>query len=159
MSTTDRTEMSQTGSAEARSRTRTAPGLNWWQAITAGAVTAAVANLAILLIGWATGASFVIVDAGKLHEVTAWGVVVATVPPLVLGTGLAALLARWWLGVIRLAQVIGGGFALLTVAGPMMSDTNGATRLALAMMHVVLAVAVVVSLESMRRRIKSDRAQ
>ncbi|MDQ4104901.1 MAG: DUF6069 family protein [Actinomycetota bacterium] len=165
MSTTDRTEMSQTGSADARSddHRRTGKvrreGLNWWQAIGAGAVVAAVANLAILLIGWVAGASFVVMDAGKPHEVTAWGVVVTTIPPLVLGTGLAALLARWWPGVLRWAQVIGGGLALLTVAGPMMSDTDGATRLALALMHVVVGAAVVVSLELMRRRITSARGQ
>lgn len=159
MSTIDRAEMSQTGSTDGRSedrlRTRKAPGLNWWQAIAAGAATAAVANLAILLIGWAAGASFVVMDAGNPHEVTARSVVVAGVVPLVLGTGLAALLARWWPGAIRVAQVIGGALALLTVAGPVMSDTDGATRFALAMMHVVLGVAVVVTLESMRRRIGS----
>lgn len=164
MSTTDRTEISQTGSADGRSddripTTKASRGLNWWQAIAAGAVVAVVANLLILLIGWAAGASFLVMDAGSPHEVTAWSVVVATVPALVLGTGLAALLSRWWPGVIRLAQVIGGGLALLTVAGPMMADTDGATRLALAMMHVVPGVAVVVSLELMRRRIRSGRKQ
>ncbi|MGH3696800.1 MAG: DUF6069 family protein [Pseudonocardiaceae bacterium] len=164
MSTTDRTAMSQTGSADARSDDRIPimkagrAGLNWWQAIAAGAVTAAVANLAILLIGWAAGASFVLLNAGNPHEVTAWSVVSTSVLPLVLGTGLAALLARWWPGFLRLAQVIGGAFALLTVAGQMMSDTDGATRLALAMMHVVVGAAVVASLGSMRRRITSDRA-
>ncbi|MGH3787743.1 MAG: DUF6069 family protein [Pseudonocardiaceae bacterium] len=163
MSTTDRTEIGQAGSADGRSddcsRARKVPSLNWWQAITAGAVTAVVANLAILLIGRAADASFVVMDAGSPHEVTAWSVVVATVPPLVLGTGLAALLARWWPGAIRLAQVIGGGLALLTVAGPVMADTDGATRLALALMHVVPGVAVVVSLELMRRRIRPGRKQ
>lgn len=109
------------------------------------------------LIGWAAGASFVVLDAGNPHEVTAWSVVSASVLPLVLGTGLAALLARWWPGFLRLAQVIGGALALLTVAGPVMSDTDGATRLALVIMHVVAGVAVVASLESMRRRITSDR--
>lgn len=158
------TEMSQSGSADARAddRIRTTKagrrGLNWWQAIAAGAVAATVVNLVILLIGWAAGASFVVLDAGKPHEVTAWSVVSASVFPLILGTGLAALLARWWPGFLRVAQVIGGALALLTVAGPMMSDTDGATRLALAMMHVVLGAAVVASLELMRRRITSDRA-
>lgn len=160
MSTTDRAGMSQT---DARSDERIPTpkagrgGLSWWQAIAAGAVTTAVVNLAILLIGWAAGASFVVLDAGSPHDVTAWGVIAASIFPLVLGTGLAALLARWWPGVLRLAQVIGGTLALLTVMGPVMSDTDGATRLALAIMHVVLGAAVVASLESMRRRITSDR--
>lgn len=164
MSTTDRIEMSQSGSADARAderlptTTAAKQGLSWWQAIAAGAVAATVVNLAILLIGWAAGASFVVLDAGKPHEVTAWSVVSASAFPLILGTGLAALLARWRPGFLRLAQVIGGALALLTVAGPMLSDTDGATRLALAMMHVVPGVAVVASLELMRRRITSDRA-
>ena len=81
----------------------------------------------------------------------------ATVPPLVVGTGLATLLDRWLSWVIRLAQVIGGGLALLTVAGPLTTDADGATRVALALMHVVLAVAVVVTLEAIRRRTKTSR--
>jgi len=162
MSTTDRSATSQTGSADPRPEDRIPvgkarhKGLRWWQAIAAGAVAVAVVNLVIWLIGWVAGASFVLLEAGRLHEVTAWSVVSASVFPLILGTGLASLLARWWSGVIRLAQVIGGGLALLTVAGPMMSSTDGATRLALAMMHVILGAAVVLSLESMRRRIASD---
>lgn len=163
MSSTDRVDMSQTRSADGRSqdrrRTRNARGLTWWQAIAAGAVIAAVANLAILLVGWVAGAPLVVLDKGSPHLVTVGGVIFASVVPLVLGTGLAALLGRWWPGVLRVAQVIGGVLALLTVAGPMMSDTDGVTRFALAMMHVVLGVAVVVTLESMWRRIDSGRDQ
>ncbi len=136
---------------------RTGEGLNWWQAIAAGAVAAAVTNLVIFFIGRAAGASFAFLDRGTLHEITAWAVIIATVPPLVVGTGLATLLARWWSWMIRLAQVIGGGLALLTVAGPLMTDTDGATRVALALMHVVLAVAVVVTLEAIRRRSRAGR--
>ncbi len=145
------------GGARPDRRFRTRAGLNWWQAIAGGAMTAALCNLVILFIGRATGASFAYLDRGALHEVTAWGVIVAAVLPLVAGTGLAALLARWWFGVIRLAQVIGGGLALLTVAGPVIADTDGATRLALALMHVVVAMAVVVTLEAIRRHAQASR--
>ncbi|MDQ4011422.1 MAG: DUF6069 family protein [Actinomycetota bacterium] len=131
--------------------------LSWWQAITAGAVAAAVVNLVLFFIGGAAGASFAFVDRGTLHEIGAWEVISATVPPLVVGTGLATLLDRWLSWVIRLAQVIGGGLALLTVAGPLTTDADGATRVALALMHVVLAVAVVVTLEAIRRRTKTSR--
>lgn len=132
------------------------PGLSWWQASASGAVAATVANLLIFLIGLAAGASFVMVDRGNLHEITAGGIIVATVPPLVVGAVLAALLARWLPGVIRLAQVIGGALALLTAAGPLTADTDGETRLALALMHVVVGVAVVLSLEALRRRVKAS---
>lgn len=159
MPSTDRTATNHGGSGGARpdQRFRTREGLSWWQAIAAGALAAAVGNLVIFFIGRAAGGSFAFLDRGALHEISAWGVLLATVPPLVVGTGLAALLARWWPGVIRLAQVIGGGFALLTVAGPIMTDADGATRVALALMHVVLAVAVVVSLEAIRRRTEATR--
>lgn len=166
MSTTRHTATNQAESGSAPSgtglRTREGKqrqGLSWWQASAAGAVAATVANLVILLIGRAAGASFVVVDGANLHEVATTGVIIATVPPLVVGTVLAALLAHWWPPIIRVAQVIGGALALLTVAGPLMADTDGGTRLALALMHVVLAVAVVLSLEAVRRRIKAGREE
>ena len=164
MSSTEHITTNQTGSIndppDNRLRTREGKqrrGLSWWQASAAGAVAAAVGNLVIFLIGLAADASFVVMDRGDLHEVTVGGVIVATVPPLVVGIVLAALLARWWPGVLRLAQVVGGTLALLTVAGPLMADTDGGTRLALALMHVVLGVAVVLSLEALRRRVKASR--
>lgn len=149
------TEMSSTD--HTATNYRTSEGLSWWQAIAAGAVTAAVVNLVIFFIGAAAGASFAVLDRGTPQEISAWTVLNASVLPLVVGTGLAALLAHWWLWVIRLAQVIGGGLGLLSVAGPLMADADGATRVALALMHVVLAVAVVVSLEAIRRRTKASR--
>ncbi|MGH3883377.1 MAG: DUF6069 family protein [Pseudonocardiaceae bacterium] len=154
MFSTDRTTANHSGPDN---RFRTRAGLSWWQAIAAGAVATAVVNLVILFIGAAAGASFAFLDRGTLHEIGAWGVITATVPPLVVGTGLAALLARWWFGVIRLAQIIGGGTALFTAAGPLMTDADGATQLALALMHVALAVAVVVTLEAIRRHTKAGR--
>ena len=46
-------------------------------------MAATVGNLVIFLIGVAADASFVVMDWGDLHQVTAGGVIVATVPPLV----------------------------------------------------------------------------
>lgn len=157
MSSTDRTTAHHDGATRPDRRFGTSKGLSWWQAIAAGAVAAAVVNLVIFFLGGAAGASFAFLDRGTLHEISAWAVLIATVPPLVIGTGLATLLARWRSWVIRLAQVIGGGLALLTVAGPLTTDADGATVFALALMHVVLAVAVVATLEAIRRRTKADR--
>ena len=156
MFSTDRTTEHH-GGAQPDKRFRARDGLSWWQAITAGAIVAAVANLVIFFIGGATGASFAFLDRGALHEIGAWGVITATVPPLVLGTGLATLLVRRWFWVLRWAQVIGGGLALLTAAGPLMTDADGATQVALVLMHVVVAVAVVVTLEAIRRRTSTSR--
>jgi hypothetical protein len=128
------------------------PGLNWWQAGGIAVLGAALVNLAILFIGQLAGASFRYTDAGELHAVTAGGVLGSTVIPLVIGFAAAVLLAHFWTGFLRLAQVIGGGFALLTVAGPFLTETDGGTQVALALMHVVVAVAVVWSLETVRRR-------
>jgi hypothetical protein len=156
MFSTDRTTEHH-GGVQPDKRFRAREGMSWWQAITAGAVAAAVVNLAIFFIGGAAGASFAFLDHGTLHEIGAWGVITATVPPLVLGTGLATVLARRWFWVIRWAQVIGGGLALLTVAGPLMTDADGATPVALALMHVVVAVTVVVTLEAIRHRTSTSR--
>lgn len=127
-------------------------GLSWWPAIGAAAVAATAVNLLILLIGRVGGASFELVDGAALHAVTVGGVLTSSVVPLVIGTVLATLLGLWWPGVFRLAQFVGAGLALLTVAGPLMADTDTGTRLALAAMHVVVGVAVVLSLEAIRRR-------
>lgn len=83
MSTTDRTEMSQTGSADARSedrlRTRKAQGLNWWQGrIWSRAVTSAARNylgllravfLVVAVPAWTTSFTTRIVRASKLFLV------------------------------------------------------------------------------------------
>lgn len=130
-------------------------GLSWWQAIVAAAAGATVVNLLILLIGRAAGASFELIDGAALHAVTVGGVITSSAVPLVIGTVLATLLGLWWPGFLRLAQVVGGGLALASVAGPLMADTDTATRLALAAMHVVVGVAVVLSLEAIRRRART----
>ena len=156
MFSTDRTTEDH-GGTQPDKRFATSEGLRWWQAIIAGALAAAVVNLVIFFIGGAAGASFAFLDRGNLHEVGTWGVIIATVCPLAVGTGLATLLAHWWSWVTRWAQVIGGGFALLTMAGPLMTDADGATKVALALMHVMVAVAAVVTLEAIRRRTKTSR--
>ncbi|MGH3903041.1 MAG: DUF6069 family protein [Pseudonocardiaceae bacterium] len=162
MSTTDHTANDQARSDGALHQSGLrAPrlGLSWWQAIAAAAVAATVVNLLILLIGRAAGASFEYVDGAGLHAVTVSGVITSSAVPLVIGTVLATLLGLWWPGFIRVAQVVGGGLALLTVAGPMMADTGTGTQLALAAMHVIVGVAVVLGLEPIWRWTKARRAQ
>lgn len=124
----------------------------WWQAIGTATIAATVVNLLILLAGRAGGASGEIIESGGPHLITASGVIMFTVVPLVLGTVLATLLSLWWPDVLRLAQFVGAGLALLSVAGPLLADTDTATRAALTVMHVVVGVAVVLSLEAIRRR-------
>jgi len=119
-------------------------------AVALAAVGAIVVNEVVMLAGRAAGASFVLDDRGTPHVVTAVDVVVATWP-MVAGMALAVVLARWRAWFLRVAQVVGGGLALLSVAGPMLAVTDSGTRLGLGLMHVVVGVAVVVGLESIRR--------
>lgn len=126
-------------------------GLVWWQAIALGAIGSSVVNLIVLLVGGWLGASYRYVDAGQTLPITAGGVLFSSTVPLLLGTLLAVALARWRPVFLRIAQVVGGGFAVLSVAGPLMLDTDGTTRSVLAVMHVVAGVAVVAVLEAVRR--------
>ena len=162
MSTTDHTanEQARSDGALPQSGLRAPrPGLSWWQAIATAAVAVTVVNRLILLIGRAAGASFEYVDGGAVHQVTVGGVITSSTVPLVIGTLLATLLGLWWPVFIRVAQVVGGGLALLTVAGPLMADTDTGTQLALAAMHVLVGVAVVLGLEPIWRWTKARRAQ
>lgn len=138
--------------SELQSRPKTARyGLIGWQAIAGGVVVVAVANLLIFAIARLAGVSFEYTDDTGTHDVTAVGVVIASVPPVVIGPGLAILISRWWRPILRVAQVIGGALAALTLIQPLTADTSTGSRLALAAMHVVLGIVVVLVLEAVWR--------
>ncbi|MFD0266312.1 DUF6069 family protein [Streptomyces sp. NPDC127106] len=127
-------------------------GLTWWKALVAGAVGAAVVNLIVLGAAKLAGASLIVVNGSEEHPITVGGVIGSSVVPLVVGTGAALLLALWKPVFLRIAQFVGGGLALLSVAGPLSSGADGGTVAALSLMHVTLGVAVVATLELHRRR-------
>lgn len=137
------------------------PPLSAWVSAGALAAVASVAvNLAVFGVADAADASLVVVDGGDAHEVMAGDIAVASLVPLVVGVAVvAAVVAATHrrLGVVRLAQVVGGGFALLSVAGPLTIDTDGGTAAALATMHVVTGAAFVLALEAVRRRMTPAR--
>ncbi|WP_329381287.1 DUF6069 family protein [Streptomyces sp. NBC_01351] len=126
-------------------------GLTWWKALAVGAVGAVVVNLIVLAVAKLTGASLVVVDGGVDHPITVGGVIGASVLPLLLGTGAAFLMALWKPVFLRIAQYVGGGLALLSVAGPLSSGADGGTIAALSLMHITLGVAVVTTLQLHRR--------
>ncbi|MER6200913.1 DUF6069 family protein [Streptomyces sp. NPDC001586] len=126
-------------------------GLAWWKALATGAAGAAVVNLIVLAVAKLAGASLVVVDGGEEHAITVGGVIGASVVPLLIGTGAALLLALWKPVFLRIAQFVGGGLALLSVAGPLSSGADGGTVAALSLMHITLGVAVVAALELHRR--------
>lgn len=132
---------------------RTTTGSTWLRAGALAAGVSVVGNLAVLGVAEVGDASLVVTDAGTAHDIAAGGVVVASLVPVVVGVALVALIALRWLGVVRLAQIVGGAFALLSVAGPLAADTDGGTSIALAAMHVVTGAAFVAGLELARRRL------
>ena len=114
-------------------------------------MVATVANLIVMAIGGAAGASFTYVDAGVTGDITVTGVMVTSALPVIVGAALAVLIARWWRPTIRIAQVIGVALALLTVGSVLMLDTDGATQVALSAMHIVVAPVIYWVLEAGRR--------
>ncbi|MCX5406550.1 DUF6069 family protein [Streptomyces sp. NBC_00335] len=126
-------------------------GLSWWKALGVGVGGAVVVNLIVLAVAKLAGAPLVIVDGGTEHPITVGGVMGASVVPLVVGTGVAFLLALWKPVFLRIAQYVGGGLALLSVAGPLSSGADGGTVAALSLMHITLGVAVVAMVQLHRR--------
>jgi hypothetical protein len=128
-------------------------GLTWWQAIPLGAALAAAFNLVILAIARAAGAELVIRQEGSPdHEIVAGGVLFSSIVPLVAGTVLAVLLALAWRGFLRLAQVLGGGFGILSAFGPLLGAPDAGTKIGLALMHVVVGLAVILTMELIIRK-------
>ncbi|MFD5620414.1 DUF6069 family protein [Streptomyces yangpuensis] len=123
----------------------------WWKVLVTGAVGAAVVNLVVFAVAGQAGASLVVVDGGAEHPVTVGGVIGSSVVPLVIGLGAALLLALWKPVFLRIAQYVGSGLALLSVAGPLSADADGGTVAALSLMHITLGVAVFTTLELHRR--------
>ncbi|MBF6165397.1 hypothetical protein IU486_11515 [Streptomyces gardneri] len=116
------------------------------------AVTVAV-NLIVWMLGLAAGGSFETTDAGETSEVTASVVVVSSAVPLMIGMIAAAMLSYLWVGVLRVAQVVGAALAVATIGLTLAADFDLVSTLALSAMHVVLAPALVVGLEAMRNRL------
>lgn len=120
-------------------------------AVAATVIGALVPNLVIWLLGLAAGGSFEMTDAGTTSSVAPGGVVILTVVPTLIGMTLAALISLKWVAVIRPAEVIGALLPLATIALTVQADFDTASTIALAAMHVVIAVVIVVGLEAMRR--------
>lgn len=125
--------------------------LSRWQAVLFSVLAALAANLVLWLIGLAAGGSFELTEAGETMAVAPGGVVMLTVVPMVVGMGLAALVSLRWVGVVRVAQVVGVIAPLATIAMTISADFDAASTVMLSLMHVVIAGVVFVGLEAMRR--------
>ena len=127
-----------------------APRLGRWQAGGLALLVAIAANLAILAIGTAADASFVVVDGGEPTDIGAGAVIAATVIPLVLGFLAAALVGRWRPGLVRPLAIVAAAFAVVSVAGPFAADTDTGTAAGLAVMHLVVGAAFLGGTEAAR---------
>jgi hypothetical protein len=119
----------------------------WRTGLVAAAVAAAV-NLALFVVGRATDVSFAVPafqpDAGRMR-ISAIQVVVTSIAPLLVGTAIAAFAAAR--GRLRAAQIAGGLFALVSLGAPLSLEAATATKLSLAMMHVIVGTAFVLALQ------------
>ncbi|MFG2296193.1 DUF6069 family protein [Streptomyces sp. NPDC048603] len=122
-----------------------------WQTLLGAAVITAVVNLIVLLIADAAGASLVLKLNGKDDEVGAPDVLFASIVPLLVGVGVAVLLARWKPVFLRVAQIVAGALAVLSAIGPLTGDTDTGTGVTLAVMHLLVGAAAVATLEAVRR--------
>src|SRR5690606_36224740 len=113
---------------------RTPTGSTWLRAGALAAAAPVVGHLAVLGIAHVGDASLAVTDGGTIHDIAAGGVVGASLVPVVAAVALVAVAALRWFGVVRLAQVVGGTSALLSVAGPLAADTDTGASIALAAM-------------------------
>ncbi|MBE3000628.1 hypothetical protein IDM40_18255 [Nocardiopsis sp. HNM0947] len=151
------TETVRTGS-QAPERTRTA--LNWWRAALFGAVAATVLNLLVWGTAQVSGASLVLVEAGEPdYVVQAGSVASSSIVPMVLGIVLASVIARWWPGVIRLAQVLGALLAVGTLWSVFTYGADAVTITSLTLMHLISGAVVVLALEGLRRHVLARRRE
>lgn len=150
------TDSARTGRAATQHTRRTA--LNWWQAALSGAVTATVLNLLVWGAAQASGATLALVEPGAPdYVVQAGSVATSSIVPMVLGIVLASVIAHWWPGVIRLAQVLGALMAVGTLWSVFTYGADAATVTALTLMHLISGTVVVLALEGLRRHVLAER--
>ncbi|WP_069162148.1 DUF6069 family protein [Nocardia altamirensis] len=132
------------------------PGVNRPIAIVGSVIVAVVVNLIVWLLGEAAGGSFEVVDKGVTTYVGGGGVVFSSAVPLLVGMTLAALISYVWVGVLRVAQIVGSVLAVATIGLTLAAAFDTATTVALSVMHIVLAPVLVVGLEALRRGLAAN---
>ncbi|WP_431957632.1 DUF6069 family protein [Nocardia lijiangensis] len=129
------------------------PALNRPVAVLGAVAAAVLANLVVWLIGAAAGGSFIVADGTTTQDVAPGGVVVMSAVPLLVGLTAAALLSYRWVGVLRVAEVVGSALTLVTIAATVAATFDTASTVALSVMHVVLVPVIVVSMEGLRKHL------
>ncbi|NUP25381.1 MAG: hypothetical protein HOQ36_14535 [Nocardia sp.] len=129
------------------------PALNRPVALVGAIVAALLANLVVWLVGAAAGGTFEMTDAGRVQSVAPGGIITMTVVPMAIGLGAAVLLSYRWIGVLRMAAVIGSVLAVVTIGLTVSADFDTASTIALSITHLTLVPALVVATEGLRRRL------
>ncbi|MGW1740537.1 DUF6069 family protein [Nocardia sp. NPDC001965] len=129
------------------------PALNRPAALVGAIGAALLANLVVWLVGAAAGGTFEMTDAGRVQSVAPGGIITMTVVPMAIGLGAAALLSYRWIGVLRVAAVIGSVLAVATIGLTVNADFDTASTIALSITHLTLVPALVVATEGLRRRL------
>ncbi|MFI6315202.1 DUF6069 family protein [Nocardia fusca] len=129
------------------------PALNRPVALFGAIGAALVANLVVWLIGAAAGGTFEMTDAGRVQSVAPGGIIMMTVVPMLIGLGAAVLLSYKWIGVLRVAAVIGSVLAVATIGMTVNADFDTASTVALSITHLTLVPALIVATEGLRRKL------
>lgn len=113
---------------------------------------ALVVNELIFLIGHAIAGSYVFHQNGKTYHVDAGAIALLTVPPVLIGMTLAALLMRWaW--TLKAAIVVAPVLAIATIfVMTIPADFDTASTITLALTHLALAPVCVTGLLALSRR-------
>ncbi len=123
-----------------------------WRYGLIAAGTAAVMNVAILLLGRALGVPFEMPAFGQpetMQAIPALAVVLATAIPLAAGTAAAALIAPRLINGLFKFQVLAVILTVLSLGAPI-GAANGATAVWLSAMHLVAGTALLLALQRAR---------
>ncbi|MEU1982027.1 DUF6069 family protein [Nocardia sp. NPDC019395] len=129
------------------------PALNRSVALFGAIGAALLANIVVWLIGAAAGGTFEATNAGQVQSVAPGGIIILTVVPMLIGLGAAVLLSYKWIGVLRVAAVIGSVLAVGTIAMTLGADFDTASTIALSITHLTLVPALVIATEGLRRKL------
>lgn len=127
----------------------------WWVALAAG-VTAAIGNLIVFVVAQNLfGLSLMIPQSPgntTLVPLTIDPILGASIIPAIGAAVLLAILGRLVKRPFRIFQIIAVIVLLLSFGGPLNLPIGGVEKVALAVMHVVTAVAIVVILSALARK-------
>lgn len=119
------------------------------RAIALAVLGAAVVNVGLFLAFDAAGATYE--NTRMPQPVGLPAVLFLTVVPMLIGLTAVALLSRRWPGLVTVGRIAGPALALLTIAVPAASGFDTLSFIALALMHVTVAVAVFLGLDARKR--------